>query len=66
MLVGDGCWEKLVTTGSAPQTISSTVVSVQSKKLVSFGGIVNGVAQQTLHFLDLCKYLSVVTGHVII
>ena len=60
LLSGEGRWEKVVTKGNAPRTISSTLVNVQNKKLVGFGGIVSGVAQQSLHFLDLGRW---VCGH---
>ena len=44
-----------MTKGIAPQTISSTLVAVGNKRLINFGGIVEGMAQQTLHSLDLGK-----------
>ena len=54
--VAAGCWEKLLPSGPAPQTLSSTtVVSAKYNKLITFGGISNGVAQQSLYYLNLCE-----------
>lgn len=53
--VAEERWEKLVTTGHAPEALSSSTVNAHNKKLVTFGGILKGLAQQSLHYLDLCE-----------
>lgn len=45
-------WERLNATGSLPSAQSSATV-VYNKMLVTFGGIINGIAQNCLHSLDV-------------
>lgn len=55
MLIDEGVWEQVQTSGLAPTAQSSSTVTFD-KKLLTFGGIVNGKAVNSLHLLDLCKF----------
>lgn len=57
-------WERLLTTGMAPTAQSSSTV-VSEKTMITFGGIVKGVAQNSLHLLNLSQSLLVGKNKVI-
>ena len=53
-MTASSTWERLNATGSLPSAQSSATV-VYNKMLVTFGGIINGIAQNCLHSLDVGK-----------
>lgn len=55
VVIASAVWERLETTGSAPSAQSSSAV-LYDKKLITLGGIINGVAQNCLHFLNLGQF----------
>jgi len=49
-------WSAKATTGNSPKAMSSRGV-VSGNKLLVFGGVLHGEAQDTLHCLDMSKFV---------
>lgn len=47
-------WERCDTSGPAPQALNCSA-AVNGQRLVIFGGVLNGEAQNSVHILDTSK-----------
>lgn len=56
-IAGTATWERLNVIGSPPIAQSSSTV-LHEKKLITFGGIIGGKAQNSLHSLNLSVFYT--------